>query len=96
MTRFRQYDPLKVYVNDEGLVRFATEQYSESVDTLQSRMMHLTNYSVNKQNPAFVQNQDGQGEEDKEDAALDDNGQPKASKWSLTELRHRPWFARDE
>jgi len=81
------YDPLKVYVNDEGLVRFATEQYSDSVDTLQSRMMHLTNYSVNKQNPAFVQNLDGQGEEDKEDAALDASGQPKASKWSLTELK---------
>ena len=55
-----RYDPLKVYVNDEGLVRFATELYSDSVDTLQSRrsvtcgvgrrrMMHLTNYSVNKQ-----------------------------------------------
>ena len=64
-----RYDPLKVYVNDEGLVRFATEPYSDSVDTLQSRiglllhdqmraclrraflgrMMHLTNYSVNKQ-----------------------------------------------
>lgn len=95
------------------------------------RMMHLTNYSVNKQfvaynqissdaesfgvlchfkslrqrNPAFVQNLDGQGEEDcmtlrdclirevfgvlllnvacqdKEDAAVDEKGQPKASKW---------------
>ena len=91
-------------------------------------MMHLTNYSVNKQsvaynptslhsffaffrrfrNPAFVQNLDGQGEEDpgpedgvevkhpsfsscftvswrswqdKEDAAVDESGQPRASKW---------------
>ena len=87
------YDPLKIYVNDEGLVRFATELYSDSVDTLQSRMMHLTNYSVNKQNPAFVQNLDGQGEEDKEDAAVDDSGQPKASKWSLNELRIH--FARE-
>ncbi|CAE7656939.1 Ttll5 [Symbiodinium sp. CCMP2456] len=86
------YDPLKVYVNDEGLVRFATEQYSEAVDTLQSRMMHLTNYSVNKQNPDFVQNLDGQGE-DKEDAAVDDSGQPKASKWSLKELQIH--FARE-
>ena len=32
-----RYDPLKIYVNDEGLVRFATELYSDSVDTLQSR-----------------------------------------------------------
>ena len=34
-----RYDPLKVYVNDEGLVRFATEQYSDSVETLQSRRL---------------------------------------------------------
>eukprot|EP00434_Breviolum_minutum_P023921 symbB.v1.2.021109.t1/scaffold1808.1/size103924/1 len=41
----------------------------------------------------FVQNLDGQGEEDKEDAAVDDSGQPKASKWSLNELRIH--FARE-
>ncbi|CAK9097417.1 unnamed protein product [Durusdinium trenchii] len=87
------YDPLKVFINDEGLVRFATELYSDAVETLQSRMMHLTNYSVNKQNPAFVQNLDGQGEEEKEDAGVDEAGQPKASKWSLKELRIH--FARE-
>lgn len=85
------YDPLKIYINDEGLVRFATEPYSESVETLSSRMMHLTNYSVNKQSPAFVQNSDSR--DDQEDAAVDENGVPKASKWSLTELRTH--FARE-
>lgn len=81
------YDPLKIYIYDEGLVRFATEQYSECVDTLQSRMMHLTNYSVNKSSPAFTQNLDGQGGQGIEDAAVDKNGIPVASKWSLSELR---------
>lgn len=33
----RRYDPLKVFINDEGLVRFATELYSDAVETLQSR-----------------------------------------------------------
>eukprot|EP00442_Polarella_glacialis_P046491 CAMPEP_0115095838 /NCGR_PEP_ID=MMETSP0227-20121206/29316_1 /TAXON_ID=89957 /ORGANISM="Polarella glacialis, Strain CCMP 1383" /LENGTH=653 /DNA_ID=CAMNT_0002489357 /DNA_START=141 /DNA_END=2102 /DNA_ORIENTATION=+ len=80
------YDPLKVYIYDEGLVRFATEKYSESVDTLHSRMMHLTNYSVNKASPAFVQNDDAQFE-GKEDAAVDADGQPLACKWSLSELQ---------
>eukprot|EP00933_Yihiella_yeosuensis_P008631 TRINITY_DN114195_c0_g1_i1.p1 TRINITY_DN114195_c0_g1~~TRINITY_DN114195_c0_g1_i1.p1 ORF type:complete len:376 (+),score=92.17 TRINITY_DN114195_c0_g1_i1:30-1130(+) len=86
------YDPLKVYINEEGLVRFATEAFSDSVDTLASRMMHLTNYSVNKQNPLFVQNSDGQGDDVLEDAAVDEKGVPKASKWSLKELRKH--FAR--
>merc|ERR1711920_839322 len=53
------YDPLKIYINDEGLVRFATQKYSSDPSTLESRTMHLTNYSVNKQAPGFVQNKDG-------------------------------------
>ena len=44
------YDPLKVYLFDEGLVRFATERYSTRVDSLKKRFVHLTNYSVNKKN----------------------------------------------
>ena len=39
-----RYDPLKIYVNFEGLVRFATELYSESVETLQSRTQDLYIY----------------------------------------------------
>eukprot|EP00928_Gymnodinium_smaydae_P090317 TRINITY_DN74145_c0_g1_i1.p1 TRINITY_DN74145_c0_g1~~TRINITY_DN74145_c0_g1_i1.p1 ORF type:complete len:751 (-),score=192.06 TRINITY_DN74145_c0_g1_i1:69-2321(-) len=53
------YDPLKVYMNDEGLVRLATQKYSSDPSTLESRTMHLTNYSVNKLSPLFVQNKDG-------------------------------------
>lgn len=50
------FDPLKVYINSEGLVRLATERYSASTSTLRQRMMHLTNYSVNKHSKHFNMN----------------------------------------
>ncbi|KAK3748193.1 hypothetical protein QZH41_012997 [Actinostola sp. cb2023] len=49
------YDPLRVYIFDDGLVRFATCKYSASVKTLNNRFMHLTNYSINKKNEAAYQ-----------------------------------------
>lgn len=52
------FDPLKVYLNAEGLVRLATEAYSTSRDTLRQKTMHLTNYSVNKLSAAYVKNED--------------------------------------
>jgi len=52
------YDPLKVYLNAEGLVRLATERYSASPQMLHHRTMHLTNYSVNKTATAYVKNLD--------------------------------------
>mmetsp|Transcript_20551 Transcript_20551/g.44913 ORF Transcript_20551/g.44913 Transcript_20551/m.44913 type:complete len:670 (-) Transcript_20551:105-2114(-) len=87
------YDPLKVYINDEGLVRLATEKYSESPDTLDSKTMHLTNYSVNKESPAFVQNRDGRdsvgvtGDDDAGSHREFKEETQQASKWSLSELR---------
>lgn len=52
------YDPLKVYLNTEGLVRLATERYERpSSDNLDHRTMHLTNYSVNKHSENYVPNQ---------------------------------------
>mmetsp|Transcript_81218 Transcript_81218/g.143219 ORF Transcript_81218/g.143219 Transcript_81218/m.143219 type:complete len:816 (+) Transcript_81218:109-2556(+) len=53
------FDPLKVYLNSEGLVRLATEKYDCSPDSLKNRMMHLTNYSVNKHAAGYKQNLDG-------------------------------------
>jgi len=81
------YDPLKVYINDEGLVRLATAKYSANPDTLEQQTMHLTNYSVNKASPLFVQNRDGRdGVDATANTKCDDEG-PGASKWSLGELR---------
>jgi len=53
------FDPLKVYLNSEGLVRLATQPYSCSEGSLGCRTMHLTNYSVNKNSTSYVRNLDG-------------------------------------
>lgn len=50
------YDPLRVYLFDDGLGRFATEKYSTAVKELSKQYVHLTNYSLNKHNPKFREN----------------------------------------
>lgn len=51
-------DPLRIFVYEEGLARFATEEYrpprSENLD---NKFMHLTNYAINKENPNFIFNE---------------------------------------
>jgi len=51
------YDPLRIYVYEEGLARFASEEYT-GLGRKDARYMHLTNYSVNKRNDNYVGNQD--------------------------------------
>ena len=53
--------PLRVYVYEDGLVRFATSPYSTSKASLKNRGVHLTNYSVNKSKQGFVRGEDGAG-----------------------------------
>jgi hypothetical protein len=50
------FEPLRIYVYDEGLARFASEPFS--TDNKKNRFIHLTNYSVNKKHANFVQNKD--------------------------------------
>eukprot|EP00750_Incisomonas_marina_P020833 INCI4096.3.p1 GENE.INCI4096.3~~INCI4096.3.p1 ORF type:complete len:891 (+),score=153.96 INCI4096.3:235-2907(+) len=52
------FDPLRVYVFDDGLVRFCTMKYSNKIETLSQPYMHLTNVSLNKDSPDFVNNTD--------------------------------------
>ncbi|XP_068716224.1 tubulin monoglutamylase TTLL4-like [Montipora foliosa] len=53
------YDPLRIYVFEDGLVRFATCKYSTSMKSLSNKFMHLTNYSINKKNEgAYEANSD--------------------------------------
>ena len=51
-------DPLRVFVYEEGLARFATDEYrpprSENLD---NHFMHLTNYAINKDSPNFIFNE---------------------------------------
>lgn len=67
-------DPLRIYIYDEGLVRFATCKYGQKSNGAQAKFMHLTNYSINKKNIAYQgeKNQINEGE---------------GSKWSLNALR---------
>ncbi|XP_033619003.1 tubulin polyglutamylase TTLL6 [Fukomys damarensis] len=49
-------DPLRVFVYNEGLARFATTSYSQPcADNLDDICMHLTNYSINKHSSNFIQ-----------------------------------------
>ena len=52
-------DPLRIYLYEDGLVRFATEPYkTPSEENLENMCMHLTNYAINKENPNFLFNGD--------------------------------------
>ncbi|KAG8514932.1 Tubulin polyglutamylase TTLL6 [Galemys pyrenaicus] len=49
-------DPLRIFVYNEGLARFATTSYSHPcTDNLDDICMHLTNYSINKHSSNFIQ-----------------------------------------
>lgn len=52
------YNPLKIYIYNDGLVRFATQKYNNNPDSLQNKFMHLTNFSINKRAPNFIKNTD--------------------------------------
>uniref|UniRef100_A0A8C4EIS9 Tubulin--tyrosine ligase-like protein 5 n=1 Tax=Dicentrarchus labrax TaxID=13489 RepID=A0A8C4EIS9_DICLA len=48
------YDPLLIYVYEEGLARFATVKYDRTSKNIKNTFMHLTNYSVNKKSSDYV------------------------------------------
>ena len=49
--------PLRVYLHQDGLVRFATRPYTTDPAHLADKMVHLTNYSVNKYSEDFEHNE---------------------------------------
>jgi tubulin polyglutamylase TTLL6/13 len=50
-------DPLRVYIHKENMVRFCTEKYiAPRKQNLTKLFCHLTNYSVNRNNPKFIEN----------------------------------------
>lgn len=72
------FNPLKLYLFSNGLVRFSTRQYKKvkknSSSRHRSRFMHLTNYSVNKKSSDFEARTDA------------DMAACTGSKWSLVAL----------
>ena len=51
------FDPLRIYMFKDGLVRLATVPYSTSKSSLKQRFIHLTNYSVNKKAESYIKNE---------------------------------------
>jgi tubulin polyglutamylase TTLL6/13 len=50
-------DPVRIYIYEEGLARFATEAYQRArKKNLKDNFIHLTNYAINKTNKKFVFN----------------------------------------
>ena len=68
------YTPLKIYLFDNGLARFCSEQYDLDPEKMSDRYIHLTNYSINKTSLNFEQN----------DSVNDEFGE----KWTLFTLKH--------
>jgi len=52
------FHPLKVYMYNDGLVRFAPIKYSTKSSTVGDRYMHLTNYSINRNCELYTHNED--------------------------------------
>lgn len=52
-------NPLRAYIYNEGLARFATEEYESPLGSnLNNLCMHLTNYAINKDSEEFIFNED--------------------------------------
>merc|ERR1719189_416383 len=50
--------PLRIYLYDEGLVRFASNTYRSDSKSLSDVFTHLTNYSINKNSSSYCPNED--------------------------------------
>jgi hypothetical protein len=87
------YNPLRVYMYDEGLARFATETYTNDPEVLKNKFVHLTNFSINKRNiKNYVKNDGKQMSEVASKQNMDDDDdedpeQESSSKWSLRFLK---------
>jgi hypothetical protein len=67
------YTPLKIYLYDDGLARFCSEEYDLDPEKMAVKYIHLTNYSINKTSAKFEQN----------NSVTDEFGE----KWTLHTLR---------
>ncbi|KAL0270115.1 UNVERIFIED_CONTAM: hypothetical protein PYX00_007625 [Menopon gallinae] len=56
------YDPLLIYLYEEGLLRLATVKYESSGQHLWNPCMHLCNYSINKYHEDYVKSEDPEAE----------------------------------
>ncbi|KAJ9464876.1 Tubulin polyglutamylase ttll-4 [Diplonema papillatum] len=78
------FDPLKIYIFDEGLCRFAAEQYPGAGEMLENSYAHLTNYSISK--TKTLKTEETLAEQEHGDS----HAGPRDIKWMLSELK--AWF----
>ncbi|KAH8417113.1 hypothetical protein KR222_003669, partial [Zaprionus bogoriensis] len=57
------FDPLIIYLYEEGIVRLATVRYDRNTDNLWNPCMHLCNYSINKYHSDYIRSSDAQDED---------------------------------
>ncbi|XP_016980545.1 tubulin polyglutamylase TTLL13 [Drosophila rhopaloa] len=57
------FDPLIIYLFEEGIVRLATVKYDRHADNLWNPCMHLCNYSINKYHSDYIRSSDAQDED---------------------------------
>ncbi|XP_055536464.1 tubulin polyglutamylase TTLL5 isoform X2 [Wyeomyia smithii] len=57
------FDPLIIYLYEEGLVRLATVKYDRTAENLWNPCMHLCNYSINKYHTDYIKSNNA-GDED--------------------------------
>ncbi|KAH8330302.1 hypothetical protein KR067_000982, partial [Drosophila pandora] len=57
------FDPLIIYLYEEGIVRLATVRYDRHADNLWNPCMHLCNYSINKYHSDYIRSSDAQVED---------------------------------
>lgn len=80
------FHPLRAYLYQEGLARFATENYSNNEDVLKNKFIHLTNFSINKRNTnKYVKNDSKRPRAEKDAGTAEDDED--SSKWSLKHLK---------
>ena len=93
------FSPLRIYLYDNGLTRFSTEDYKRG--DYDNVFIHLTNYSINKNNLNYKPNQNmtnfdwhknknmmGEENEENDECEEECEFEEDYSKWSLFELRH--------
>lgn len=57
------FDPLIIYLYEEGLVRIATVKYNREAESLWNPCMHLCNYSINKYHSDYIKSSDANDED---------------------------------
>eukprot|EP00090_Calanus_glacialis_P043063 TRINITY_DN7623_c0_g1_i2.p1 TRINITY_DN7623_c0_g1~~TRINITY_DN7623_c0_g1_i2.p1 ORF type:complete len:740 (-),score=223.94 TRINITY_DN7623_c0_g1_i2:33-2252(-) len=53
-------NPLRIYLYDDGLVRFASNKYTNESSKVHDVFTHLTNYSINKKSASYLSNEEAQ------------------------------------